>query len=404
MISWLFLFFIHSTLWFSLAWLVTRLAPRMDPQTRETVWYTAIVVSLVTPSLHLIAPGGVLSIWSLTLPGALFPSMEPGLLIGEHAPSSSAGISGFNWEVLLLGSWVSTAGVLLLRYLAQVMLIRRRLARQDVPADSQEAITLRRLSRRAGLGRPPRLTESENLGSPIAFGVGALAEICVPIRALHELDQEQFSAMLGHEIAHHQRLDPIRLGIMNIMRGLFFFQPLFRVAGRDVHWAAEEQCDALAANHVQDRLALASCLTEVAGWVLPRERRLPMVGMAGGRSHLVRRVDRLIDDKSPSGGGGRVWRRLGSASVLVFAPFLAPELSLVTELSHETSAPARSELTASPLEHRDAPRQAEGEHRDGSVVSSDEGGEAHVAEPGNETGGEHGDEGRERNEGEHRQP
>jgi len=82
----------------------------------------------------------------------------------------------------------------------------------------------------------------------------------VPTRALLELDPVEFGAMLGHEIAHIQRLDPVRLGLMNLMRDLFFFQPLFRVAGRDVHWAAEEQCDTGSAGYVKNRLAVARCL------------------------------------------------------------------------------------------------------------------------------------------------
>jgi beta-lactamase regulating signal transducer with metallopeptidase domain len=58
--------------------------------------------------------------------------------------------------------------------------------------------------------------------------------------------------MLGHEIAHHKRLDPVRLGLMNLMRGIFFFQPFLRVAERDVHWAAEEPCDEWSADHVEE--------------------------------------------------------------------------------------------------------------------------------------------------------
>jgi beta-lactamase regulating signal transducer with metallopeptidase domain len=391
---WLCSFLLHSTLWFSLAWLATRLLPRMHPQTRETVWYTAIAISLLTPSIQLLAPDSLTSLWQLTLPGALFPSAESGLGTGEHGAPLQAGRFGISWEVAFLGVWVSIAGALLIRYLTRILVFRKRLARQDVAVDSSEWVMLTDLSRRAGLSRTPRLTESDHLGSPIAIGVGHFTEICVPTRALHELEWDEFTAMLGHEIAHHQRRDPVRLGLMNLLRSLFFFQPLFSLAGRNVLWAAEEQCDALAAEHVQDRFAVARCLTKVAGWVLPRERRIPVVGMAGGRSHLVQRVDRLIDDQSDSKVRHSAFQRFWSISVLAVAPLVAPGLVPEGELSHrdqESGEPEVSEYSSERLgraygtgsEHQAEPaedsHEARGEHSDDR------------AEAPEASGGEHGE-------------
>lgn len=359
---WLFAFLLHSTLWFSVAWLLTRSRKKMHPASRETVWYTAIVVSLVTPSVHVLGPGDLSSFWQLTLPGFLSPATDPGLLAGEHTVSPQPGESGFPWEATLLGIWFSTAGVLLVRYISRLVVLRRGLAREIVSRGSPEWIILRDLSRKAGLKRTPRLTESKDLGSPIAFGIGYLAEICVPTRAIHELDSGEFSAMLGHEIAHHQRRDPIRLSAMNVLRSLFFFQPLLRVAGRDVQWAAEEQCDALAATHTQDPVAVARCLTEVAGWVLPRNHHLPVAGMAGSRSHLVQRVDRLIDHDGRTGVRGRHWRRLGSLSVLVLAPWLAPGITPAAELPHADFNGVEGETEESRAEHRAGDGKAGEEH------------------------------------------
>ncbi len=401
---WLFAFLLHSTLWFSLAWLLTRVAPRMQPQTREVVWYTAIAASLVTPTISVLALGSLPPLWQFTLPGVLFPSLEPDLFLGEHGTLQQTSGPGLTWESALLGAWLSTAGALLARYLTQIGLLRKRLARQDVAVESQEWTLLRDLSRRVGLSRTPRLTESENLGSPIAIGIGPLAEICVPTRALHELDREEFTAMLGHEIGHHQRNDPVRLGVMNILRSLFFFQPLLGIAGRDVHWAAEEQCDALAASHVQDRLAVARCLTEVAGWILPREHRFPVVGMAGGRSHLVRRVNRLIDDRDETEVRSRNWQRFWSVAVLAFAPWVAPGLAPAAELSHQDLEAAGPEVSGYASEHSEGVGGAEEEHRGNTPSVSNEFGEEHSAEGRTVEGEEHGAEGAARSGREHGEP
>ena len=293
-------------------------------------------------------------------------------------------------EASLLGIWFSIAGLLLARYATRVVLLRRRVARKSVTLGSQEWTTLQSLSRKAGLKRPPRLTESEELGSPIAFGIGKLAEICVPTRAIHELDPEEFKAMLGHEVAHHQRRDPFRLVVMNVLRSLFFFQPLFRIAGRDVLWAAEEQCDALAASHVQNPVAVARCLTEIAGWVLPKDHRFPVAGMAKKHSHLVHRVDRLIDEEMAPEVHGRTWPKFWSLSFLVLAPWLAPDLAPAAVVSHEDAGSVEEGAAESRLEHEHLDRETGGEHARnvGDELAAPE--EGHAPEHSGETTEEHG--------------
>ena len=227
---------------------------------------------------------------------------------------------------LLLG-WLSVSALLMMRYAGRLAAMRRRISPRDMVETAPERCALDQLSRRAGLARLPRLTESESIGSPLALGFGKRAEICIPTRALHELDHDQFCAMLGHEVAHHMRRDPMRLLGLNLLQAVFFFQPLFRVACRQLHLAAEEQCDAWGASHLEDRLAMARCLTEVAAWVLPQDRRLLVAGMARRRSQLGVRVERLMDDSCSFTARGGNFRAIGSAAVLAIAPWLAPSLA-----------------------------------------------------------------------------
>lgn len=372
MTTWLLAFLLHSTLWLGLAWLSTRTARRMAPQTREAIWYTAMVASLVTPSIQLMASDSFPLLWHLGIPRFLVSTLEPGLLVGEHASRATGGGLGPSSGGVLLGVWISIGGILLLWYAIQVLVIRLRLSRQDIDAGSREAVALRRLCSRAGRRHVPRLTENGDLGSPIAIGFGPLAEICVPTRALHEMDSVQFRAMLGHEIAHLQRLDPIRLGLINLLRRIFFFQPLFRVAAHHLHQATEEQCDEWSATLLDDRLAVARCLTEVAGWILPQEKQPLVAGIARGPSQLLMRVDRLLEEKRPSVTAGRWWRGLGSASVLVITPWLAPGLGNDhrAAIGHETLAETEAEWSRYEAEHRDEAMEAEGEHSDNAWKDS----------------------------------
>jgi len=383
MITWLAAFVLQSTFWMGLAWLSTRLFPRMQPRNREAIWYTAVAASLVVSTVQTLVPDSLGSLWRLTLPGALFAPSDVDSFVGANGAAFGSGAAVIGWETILLYTWLAVAGLLVLRYVGQLVVLRRRLARDKIVGDAPEALILRDIGIRAGLPRTLRLSESDNLGSPIAIGLGARSEVCVPTRAIHELDAGEFRAMLAHEVAHHVRRDPLRLGVANLIRLLFFFQPLFRIASRDVHLAAEEQCDAWAASQVNDRLAMASCLTEVARWVRPGDRELPAVGLMRGPSQLVRRVNNLMDERRVLLERGGFRRLAGSVLVLALAPWFAP--GLVTGDAHALEASVlegdSAQVTA-PV----ATRSRASDDEDGS---EDEGHEEELGGEANEGAGEH---------------
>ena len=371
--SWLLAFAVHSTLWLGLAWVITRVRPGMHARVRETLWHTAMAASLVAPTAQSLAPESASSFWALPLPSILLadgpaeveatptrpqPPISPEVIAAlqsgavqfqavESASTVAPASEPWTREDFVragMAVWAGIAVLLYLSYLGRLGAMRRRLDPRDLVETAPERFSLVQLSRRAGLCRMPRLTESENIGSPLAFGVGRKAEICIPTRALHELDHDQFCAMLGHEVAHHMRRDPMRLALSHLLQAVFFFQPLFRVAHRQLHLAAEEQCDAWGASHLEDRLAMARCLTEVASWVLPQDRRLLVAGMARRRSQLGTRVDRLMDERCGFHARGGSARAMGSALLLALAPWLAPTLAPATPAPITQDAPVRDGL------------------------------------------------------------
>lgn len=371
--SWLLAFAVHSTLWLGLAWVITRVRPGMHARVRETLWHTAMAASLIAPTAQTFAPEGASSFWALPLPSMLLaeapmeaeaaptrplPPISPEMIAALQSgavqfnsvePTATLAPTSEPWtrdDFVRAGMalWAGISVLLYLSYLGRLGAMRRRLNPRDLVETAPERFALDQLSRRAGLRRMPRLTESENIGSPLAFGVGRKSEICIPTRALHELDHDQFCAMLGHEVAHHMRRDPVRLALSHLLQAVFFFQPLFRVAHRQLHLAAEEQCDAWGASHLEDRLAMARCLTEVASWVLPQDRRLLVAGMARRRSQLGTRVDRLMDERCGFHARGGSARAMGSALLLALAPWLAPTLAPATPAPAALEAPVRDGL------------------------------------------------------------
>lgn len=350
MTDWLFTFLVHSTLWCGAAWLGLRAFPGTHARLRETIWYTALAASLVTPTVHTVTPPDS-GVWRLPLPSVVAggehgSDEEPGHRHEAASASLPAGdqlhrvvdAANAGWPPIAGILWSALAGGLLALYLLRREKLLRRLRDREPVTDPRASRALAALAGRAALARPPRLTESHNLGSPVALGMGTGCEICVPVRALHELNDGELRALLGHEVAHHLRRDTIRLAILQVVQAVFFFQPLFRLAVRELRLAAEELCDDWAAGQSGDRFAMASCLTEVARWVVRRDRRNPVPCMGRRRSQLERRVRRLISEHHEHRalrGPSRRWRRMGAVGLLALAPLLAPVVAPEADVSHE---------------------------------------------------------------------
>src|SRR5262249_56736333 len=113
------------------------------------------------------------------------------------------------------------------------------------------------------------LTCSRTLPVPVALA----REICVPVRALRELPQDELRALLAHEAAHVVRRDAAWLMIAAAVRTLGWWQPLNLVAAARLRLAMELCCDERAAAEPHERAALARCLIKVAAWGVQHHRR-----------------------------------------------------------------------------------------------------------------------------------
>ena len=234
------------------------------------------------------------------------------------------------WPLLLFGAWFVIAGALL----GWFLVIRERFLRSIGPRRSADHTlagnALRYLRSEGHVQRDVRLTVSEDLSSPVALGAG---EICLPARALSELDPIRMESILAHELAHLVRRDPMWLTIARVIEAVFFFQPLNVLARRRMQEAAEFASDAWASARVARPLDLAHCLARVAEWTIAAPR-LPVPAMAERRGRvLVRRVERLttgrvVHEVAP----GRA-ARLGAAVALVGLVLLAPRVAVGADRS-----------------------------------------------------------------------
>lgn len=293
--------------------------------------------------------GGVLG--SDPAPGAVRPvsPASPGALA-----RALAALRAWPWARLAFLVWAAPALLLVAGILISWSGLHRRLRRRVVLADGPLVERVEELRRRAGLRAPVRLSVSKVLSSPISLGIFR-PEICIPAAAVGELNRAQQTTLLAHETAHLLRRDPAWFALYCLVERVFFFQPLNRVARARLEELAEVACDDWAVRWTGERLALASCLTEVAQWILGERRRaLPVPGLTSSRSRLGRRVERLLDDRrSPSIEPRARW---WPAAVLAMLGLFVLAVPGISASLADAEQPARTAEPASPgAEAPDAP-------------------------------------------------
>ena len=354
LLEWLMTYAIHSTILIGglLVLTSTVLGRRLLSGHGSWVWRFALVGAVVTASLQSIrsaAPlAGTLRLDGDTPASTLVRVDVRSTGVAVSNPASRNRLMNWNaldgrrtivtssvdvrplWPLLALGAWFVVAGAMV----SWFAILRARFLRSIAPRTSADHTlagnALRYLRREGHVNRHVRLTLSDRLTSPVALGFD---EICLPARALAELDPIRMESILAHELAHLVRRDPTWLTIARVIEAVFFFQPLNRLARLRMQEAAEFASDAWASTRIARPLDLAHCLARVAEWTIAAPRLL-VPAMAEGQglgrrgAVLVRRVERLttgrlVHESLPGKGA-----RLAAAVALVALVLLAPRAAV----------------------------------------------------------------------------
>ena len=391
MFAWLLTYLIHSTVLLGLVWLVTRRV-HLEPAASELLWKVALLAGLVTGTiqarLELRTPAAV------TLPAAApatptdagrqagvggaaptDPGREPGVTENTAAPGLRPGSanptpSRAPWlPLVVVLLWCAIALASSLYYVARRLILVGRLADRRPVSDGPLAATLAELQRTTGYRGRVRLTMARTISSPVALGT---AEICVPELALSELGLDQQRSMLAHELAHLARRDSLWLAGASLIERVFFFQPLNRVARRELETTAEYLSDEWAMRKTGSAVSLAKCLATVAEWIQAAPLGVPVAGLAERRSLLVARISRLLDERLPqtpaSRRGWAALAALGVVATIAAAPRVSQGVATaVSQLPPDAPAPAPPRAPAPALARK---RAATGTPQDTAVVNA----------------------------------
>jgi beta-lactamase regulating signal transducer with metallopeptidase domain len=214
---------------------------------------------------------------------------------------------------------VPAAILLLITALALVRLFALR-ARADVLVDGHWLSALARAQRRMGFKHGTALLTSNELASPISWGL-MRPVILLNSRAVEASGEAE--AIIAHELAHVARMDWVKLLLARIATALFWFNPFVWLLAREAHQLREETADdAVLAADIDDT-DYAQLLVGVARHECPG-LLLGAHGVAPSKTSLARRVARVLDGKSVRGPVARSFAvGVFVGAVLVAAPLAA---------------------------------------------------------------------------------
>lgn len=338
--AWLLTYAVHSTVLIAAAWLLlSRAHFRWSPAARHAMWSGALVAGFVTATLQLAFPwtpiGGALQLPGVRRALAAVQVLQHGVATpgtgvgGVHEASTRLVVVGISATSLVVAAW----GVVVLALVARLLLAHRRLGRalagRRAADGSLAAGALRYVCALGGVRRAVSLSTSDALAAPAAISGD---EIVLPTRALRELSLAEQEGVLAHELAHVLRRDTLWLRLAAFVRAVAWFQPLNRMASRQMQLSAEFAADAWAVDVTREPLRLAQALARVAGWVAPGGAPHAALAPGADGSPLVERVRRLT---TPRRDRDRLGGHVARGAMLAIA---ALALAIVPRIDAGTAA------------------------------------------------------------------
>jgi beta-lactamase regulating signal transducer with metallopeptidase domain len=224
---------------------------------------------------------------------------------------------------------VPAAILLLITFIALARLVTLQ-ARAEVLVDAHWLSALARAQRRMGFKHGTALLTSNELASPISWGL-MRPVILLNSRAVEATAEAE--AIIAHELAHVARLDWIKLLLARVATALFWFNPLVWLLAREAHQLREETADdSVLAADIADT-DYAQLLVGVARHECPG-LLLGAHGVAPSSNSLARRVARVLDGKIMRGPVAGSF----AAGVFVGAIAIAAPLAALTLVPNGTAA------------------------------------------------------------------
>ena len=231
------------------------------------------------------------AIWSdQELESRLSPELGPAGAVPSSEILSATSIVSSAWLVSTLGAAALVA--------FRIVRLGRRVAAARPAPEGVESLC-RLLAARMGLSRVPQVVTLPGGFSPFVWPVG-VSKIVLPTAMAVRAERETLSAVLAHELAHLRRCDHWVAWLECLALAAFWWLPTLHWTRWELRRAADEACDAWAADALGSREEYAESLVSVLEFLTPctASPPLPSRGMgvrpARGVEGLKRRLTMIV--------------------------------------------------------------------------------------------------------------
>jgi len=265
-----------------LLWIGIRLLPHWASDARAVLWALGAVALILLPLVGWMRPRVELQVFQ-------FPQS---LFAGDGASSVAP------W---LAVAWAAGAALLLARFGLKLLGASTLVRRTRPSADRRLGALLEEARRRVGVETPVRLRLAEEGTTPVL--VGWRRPVVVLPRSTKEWPDERLLAVLCHELAHVRRRDYLWMVLTEVIRALYWINPVVFFGLREARVEQDKACDAAALRAGFRSPIYARHLVDVARSV--RRASAPSAAVLGflPRSRFRARVGALLD--RPEGDGDR---------------------------------------------------------------------------------------------------
>ena len=281
-------------------------------------WVLAVAFACValTPAIAIVAPSWELPGAQLTLRGTAAPAATPAAASSVNAPSVSGAVEralparGPSIVASLLTIWIAGALAGLALLAIGFSRLARLASRSREISDGVWAGQLRSICGEERLARPVRLLASSHPSLLVTWGAFR-PQVILPAAA-REWRPERVDIVLRHELAHIQRSDWLVQLAAEVLKCVFWFNPVVWLACARLRRESEQACDDAVLARGVDGPSYARHLVEIARDL--KQGRIWMPAAAIARpSSLERRVRAMLDTHL----NRRPVSRLAAAAALV---------------------------------------------------------------------------------------
>jgi beta-lactamase regulating signal transducer with metallopeptidase domain len=272
---------------------------------------------------------------SSVLPPVPYKTAAPAVASSDQAAVETAPADWPFW------AYAGPAALLVLLTLIAILRLFILKARANVLIDAPWLTALARAQKRMGFKHGTALLTSNELPSPISWGV---VRPVILLNSEAAESHHEAEAIITHELAHVANLDWAKLLLSRVVIALFWFNPFVWILAREAHQLREEAADdAVLATEIEDteyaKLLVGVARHECRGLLIGAH------GVAPGRNSLARRVRRVLDSATRRAPGGWRW---GSAVAFFAAGMSIPVAALNLVPAAAATAPNQPAIASVP--------------------------------------------------------